>query len=90
MREMLRILGSCQGIRLQSCSKHAQNPSALPKACAQRSGVQEENSSFLLWQRPLVSASACGTEEWRPRQIFGTTEVDALTRTVLLYLSKPD
>ncbi|PYY18688.1 MAG: hypothetical protein DMG60_07375 [Acidobacteria bacterium] len=44
MREMLRILGSCQGIRLQSCSKHAQNPSALPKACvaAKRSARREQ------------------------------------------------
>src|SRR5437868_7309637 len=89
--------GKCCGfwvrVRAFDFSRAASMRRILPlcrRHASQRSGVQEENSSFLLGQRPLVSASACGTEEWRPRQIFGTTEVDALTRTVLLYLSKPD
>ena len=75
---MLWILGWCQASTSVAPQKHAQNPSALPKAlrAAKRSARRERFFSSLLLQRLSVSD-------------FGTTEVDALTRTVLFYLSKP-
>jgi len=73
------FLASCQDIdfsRPAECRKH---PTLyLPSAAAKRSGFKEKRFSLSL--RTSVCAPACGSEEWEPQVICGTTEVGALTR----------
>ena len=71
---MLWILGSCQCIDFSRAAEACAE--SFRSAEGMRSEAECKKRTVLLWQRPSVPD-------------FRTTEVDALTRTVLFYLSKP-